>query len=172
MSVFTESLPVDSTSRLRAVAEMLRIDPERWYQGSWMTYNGEIVFDESPLDAILGFGPIDCDTNTACIAGWGLLLTPREQLRELPGVTSAEGWVSAASAALGLQPSRYVNGRGEIEGEQPTLADHLFAQDADADLNNNGLAKVLDALADIPENERTWEEFEYRWPSLAEALEH
>lgn len=75
-------------------------------------------------------GRVDCGT-ACCAAGWGVAFTPPEQI-------NSRNWMRAGGIAFGLDDE---------------LGDRLFLA---VDLDASGMAGVLRALADMPEEDRTW----------------
>lgn len=126
------TLPLTTTERLLAVADVIETHPAQYRQRTW--YDDDFVCSGDPR-VVHGRG-YQCDT-TACIAGWAVALTPAEFQLPEPNEAS-EYWTDAGATVLGISGA---------------LARHLF---------NGGLrasaatvADILRRLATLPEDQRT-----------------
>ncbi len=125
------NMEMTTGERLHRVAQIVR-DGKKWEQRSWGA--------SEPME-MAGAGHI-CGT-TACVAGWGVALSPGElvgdTLRDIPsaihGSHLARDWLFVGAKVLGLT----------LE-----LANELFSPDIARELHME-FADALDGIADLPE---------------------
>lgn len=131
--LLTMALPETTTERLLAVADLIESEPERYDQTFYFNTAGNI--DVLIEEVIAGQGYVVCES-TACIAGWGVVLSPAALTADYPK-DGDDLWEVAGAEALGL------------EG---TLAICLF--DPTFRMPIPEVADILRRLAKIPEGDR------------------
>lgn len=129
----TMILPDTTTERLLMVADIIELTPERWHQNAWV--RDDESDNDPPPSLYAGKANEHLCNSTACIAGWGVLLSPAGEVFD-----QFCDWESAGCRAFGIDPK---------------LGWYLF--DGDLKASPADVADVLRRIAKIPEGERTLE---------------
>lgn len=138
-------IPETTDGRLRVVADIIEMMPERYNQDMWIDKrtmkslfgDGYSPYSDEIIEKVTGTGLQDCGT-TCCIAGWAVHFSPNDLLKGI------EEWEDAGEKALGLER---VLAR--------TVFHHTFGSHVPWGERPVTVAKFLRYLADLPEDKRT-----------------